>query len=139
MAAPEREWSLAELAEQTECPARTIRFYISRGLLPGPVKGGRGAVYNEQHRQLLQRIRVLQEKGLALSEIARELAGAEAPKTTVQPGPAPWWQYGIAEDVQVWVRGDASPWRIRQIRTALAELAARLEKDEQQLQGDGNE
>ena len=30
--------TLAELSEESGIPARTIRFYIARGLLDGPVK-----------------------------------------------------------------------------------------------------
>ena|SRR5579883_2829759 len=126
MAAPAREWSLAELAEETSLPARTIRFYISRGLIPAPLKSGRGAIYGEPHWQAIQRIKRLQAKGLALAEIARELAGEAAPVTP----PSPVWQYEIAPDVTVLVRAEASPWRLKQIRTALAELASRLKEEE---------
>lgn len=133
MAASAREWSLAELADTSGFSARTIRFYIARGLVPGPSKGGRSAVYGEAHVAALSRIKQLQAKGLALSEIAGQISDETNPP---QLAPAvPWWQYGLADDVTVWVRADASPWRLKQIRTALAEIAARL-KTEQQGEGD---
>ena len=48
------EMSLAELAEQSGVPGRTIRFYIARSLLPGPSQAGRGASYGQEHIRQLQ-------------------------------------------------------------------------------------
>jgi hypothetical protein len=45
--------------------------------------------------------------------------------------PAPWWQFAISEEVLVWVRADASPWRQKQIRDAIGELAAGLNDTKQ--------
>jgi len=123
----EKERNLAELAEESGVPARTIRFYISRGLLPGPLSAGRGAVYSDEHMERLEAIRKLQAKGLTLAEVGRALGGDKAREAL--PAPSAWWQYSVAEDVTVSVRGDASPWRLRQIRAALAQLAAQLEQE----------
>lgn len=87
-------------------------------------------MYGDQHWQALQRIKRLQAKGMALAEIARELVGDAAPEAPV-PAAAPLWQYEIAKDVTVLVSADASPWRLKQIRTALAELAAHLKEQEE--------
>jgi DNA-binding transcriptional MerR regulator len=120
---PERK-TLAELAEASGLPARTIRFYIARGLLDGPVKAGRDAVYTEAHAERLAQIRSLQENGRTLSEIARLLGSGNS---TVEPAPAsPWWQYAIADDVVVLTRADASPWRMRQVQEAIRDMADRL-------------
>ncbi len=116
------QMSLAELAVQAGIPGRTIRFYIARGLLRGPVKAGRGAAYDREHLERLQQIARLQAEGLTLVEIARRLSGEKA----ATPGPVGWWHYALAEDVVVMVRGDASPWRLRQIRQQLSHLAAGL-------------
>lgn len=115
--------TLAELSEESGIPARTIRFYIARGLLAGPVKSGRGAVYTAEHLERLEKIKQLQSQGKMLAEIAHDLAGG-APERT--GAPAPWWQYEIADDVMVWVRGDASPWRLKQVRDAVDDFASRL-------------
>ena len=128
------ELTLAELAEQTGVPERTIRYYIARGLLPPPIRAGRGACYGPEHREALERIRRLQARGLTLAEIARRLAG-EAPRDGL-PKPSPWWSYPIAEDVLVWVRADAAPWRLKQVREALLDLAARLRTNQQEEEND---
>jgi len=115
--------TLAELSEESGIPARTIRFYIARGLLDGPVKAGRGAVYTAEHLARLEKIKHLQAEGRMLAEIAHDLGGP--PARPALP-PSAWWQHVIEEDVMVWVRGDVSPWRMKQIRAAVDELASRL-------------
>jgi DNA-binding transcriptional MerR regulator len=71
-----KEWTLRELAAATGVPVRTIRFYISRGLVDPPLRGGRGAAYGEAHRARLRTIREMQAKGMMLAEIAHSLAAA---------------------------------------------------------------
>ena len=117
--------TLAEIAEASGLPARTIRFYIARGLLSGPVKGGRSAEYTADHVARLEEIQRLQAEGRTLSEIARALGGPPEEEPDVVPA-TPWWQHAIADDVVVWVRAGASPWRTKQIRRALGEFARRI-------------
>lgn len=69
-----REWSLKELAAETGVCERTIRFYISKGLVDPPLRAGRSAAYGEAHKERLAAIRDLQAKGLKLAEIAHALA-----------------------------------------------------------------
>jgi DNA-binding transcriptional MerR regulator len=131
----ERAISLAELAEETGVPARTIRFYIARGLLPGPQQAGRGATYGETHRKQLQEIKRLQAKGLTLHEVARSI-GDDTRKASRTQQPSAWWQYPIDEDVVVWVKAEAAPWRLREIQRAVWEMALKLkdtrEEEEQE-------
>jgi len=120
--------TLADISEESGIPARTIRFYIARGLLDGPVKAGRGAVYTTEHLARLEKIKKLQAEGRMLAEIAHDLDAGMPPAIAVQP--SPWWQHAIQDDVIVWVRGDLSPWRMKQIRAAVDDLAARLQEPE---------
>ena len=121
--------TLAELSEASRVPARTIRFYISRGLLEGPVKAGRGAAYTREHLARLNEIKTLQSGGRMLSEIAH------GPEPAFRE-PKAMWQYAIADDVVVSVRADVSPWRGKQIRSALAEFARRLSQSEKSKGGE---
>jgi len=120
--------TLAELSEESGVPGRTIRFYIARGLLKGPMKAGRGAVYTGEHLARLEKIQELQAEGRMLAEIAHDL-NSGPPVQTAAP-PSPWWQHVIEDDVIVWVRGDVSPWRMKQIRAAINDLASRLREPE---------
>jgi DNA-binding transcriptional MerR regulator len=127
MGKPEREtWSLADLAEDTGLSPRTIRFYISRGLLNGPAVAGRGAVYNSEHLARLRTIQELQSRGAMLAEISRILAGSSSRATL--PVPDRWNRYQLDDDVFVLMRGDLPPWRQRQISKALAEFSATINR-----------
>jgi DNA-binding transcriptional MerR regulator len=119
--------TLQELSEAVGVSARTIRFYIARGLLAGPLKAGRGADYGQEHMERLERIKRLQAEGKTLIEISRRLE--PSPREVNLDAPAAWWQYAIETDVMVSVRADASPWRMRRIRTALEALARALKED----------
>lgn len=119
---PPREYTLAELAELSGTPGRTIRYYIARGVLAGPAKGGRGAFYTEEHLRGLERIRREQQAGQTLAEIEFQTKGAPVKELK----PEPWWMFQISVDVLVQVRGGSSPWRQRKIRAALSRLAAEL-------------
>jgi DNA-binding transcriptional MerR regulator len=116
--------TFAELAAKAGLPGRTIRFYIAKGLLPGPAKAGRGATYGKEHLETLRSIKASQARGLTLSEIARIVAGES--QREILPQPTAWWNYAVAEDVAVSVRADVSPWRLKQIRRCLNEMAAGL-------------
>jgi DNA-binding transcriptional MerR regulator len=116
--------TLTELSEHSGIPARTIRFYIARGLLDGPVKAGRGAVYTAEHLARIEEIKRLQSQGRMLAEIAQILDGG--PRAQTASPPSCWWQHVIADDVVVWVRADVSPWRTKQIRGAIDEMASRV-------------
>lgn len=73
---PDEEGMLiSELARQANVSVRTIRFYISEGLLPAPQARGRFASYDEDALLRLQAIRYLKEAFLPLREIRERLAG----------------------------------------------------------------
>jgi len=116
--------TLAELSSASGIPARTIRFYITRGLLEGPAKAGRGAEYSAAHLAQLERIKALQAEGRMLSEIVHLLATAPVPAPA--PPPAAWWQHKIQDEVMIFVRGDLAPWRMKQIRAAIDNMTAQL-------------
>jgi DNA-binding transcriptional MerR regulator len=119
--------TLAELAAESGVPGRTVRFYIARGLLDGPEVAGRGATYGAAHLARLRAIREMQQRGMTLVEIAGELSGGAGPALGQ---PAARWQYEVSPDVTVLVRADLAPWRLKQVRSALEQLAARLAEKE---------
>jgi DNA-binding transcriptional MerR regulator len=117
----DEEFSLEALAALSRVSERTIRYYITRGLLAGPVRGGRGAFYTAEHLKRLHEIREQQQRGLTLTAIERLATAVEVEGRL--PAPETWLCYKIAPDLVVQVRSGTSPWRVRQVRSALERLA----------------
>ncbi len=71
------QYSIGELSDAASVTARTIRYYVSEGLLSPPEKGGRGASYNDEHLARLRLIRRLKGEYLPLQEIAALMRGLD--------------------------------------------------------------
>lgn len=63
-----------ELADQTGVPVRTVRYYISEGLLPGASGRGKAASYTRGHVDRLRLIRRLTERRVPLAEQRERLS-----------------------------------------------------------------
>jgi DNA-binding transcriptional MerR regulator len=94
MAPPDPRYSLTELADLAGVTPRTVRYYMSQGLLPSPGASGPGAKYDDTHLGRLRLVRKLQREHLPLAEIRQRLAGlddtaiatlAEAPAEVADP------------------------------------------------------
>jgi|SRR6516165_5375357 DNA-binding transcriptional MerR regulator len=132
--APNGKRTLTELAEDSGVPARTIRYYIARGVMPPPLVGGRGASYAEEHLERLERIQKLQAQGLTLAQIAWKLGEHPLERQLVEP--TAWWNYPVAEDVVVMVRSEMRPWRLKRVRSLISQMAAQLRSAEKEEGGD---
>ncbi len=62
-------FTIDELAAHSGVPSRTIRYYQSKGTLPGPERRGRVAFYRDEHVERLRVIAELQDRGLRLDAI----------------------------------------------------------------------
>jgi DNA-binding transcriptional MerR regulator len=69
----DQDYTIAELASIAGVTPRTVRYYISLGLLPPPEQGGPGTRYGEGHLQRVRLIRRLQDAHLPLAEIRRQI------------------------------------------------------------------
>ena len=70
--------SIEELADRAGVSVRTVRYYISQGLLTGPGTRGKYASYGEDHLDRLRLIRRLVEQHVPLAEQRERLAGMSA-------------------------------------------------------------
>jgi len=71
----EAEYTLQELATIAGVTPRTVRYYISVGLLPSPGQAGPGTRYGEDVLQRVRLIRRLQDQHLPLAEIRVRIEG----------------------------------------------------------------
>ena len=69
--------SIAELATLAGTTPRTVRYYVSVGLLPSPGQVGPGARYGDAHLRRLRLIRRLQAEHQPLAEIRSRLDGLD--------------------------------------------------------------
>jgi DNA-binding transcriptional MerR regulator len=74
---PVREFTIDELAAETQVASRTIRFYQSKKALPAPERRGRKAYYTEEHAERLRLIARLQDQGLTIKAIRDVLSQAD--------------------------------------------------------------
>ena len=122
---------LDELAKAAGVSARTVRYYISRGLLPGPTMMGRKAHYTEVHLEYLKRIVTMQAEGLDLDQIKYTFTFSEFAPSVV-PDPAITLTYALAPDVGVTVKSDIEPKRKRVVHQALATFARAVRVTEEE-------
>jgi DNA-binding transcriptional MerR regulator len=69
----EPRYSLTELADLASVTPRTIRYYITQGLLRGPASSGPGAKYDDTDLARLRLIKRLQAEHQPLAEIRTQL------------------------------------------------------------------
>lgn len=72
------EMGLTDLAEAAGVSVRTVRYYITEGLLPPPLGAGPRAAYTAEHLDRLRLIARLKDAYLPLREIRRRLRGLDA-------------------------------------------------------------
>jgi len=70
----ERRLTIEELAESVDVSVRTVRFYITEGLIPGPGSRGKGATYGEEHLAKLALVRRLAERRVPLADIRKQVS-----------------------------------------------------------------
>jgi DNA-binding transcriptional MerR regulator len=68
-------YTMADLEAETGISARTIRYYITEGLLPAAKGRGVGATYSPAHLLRLKAISALKENHTPLGEIKQRLEG----------------------------------------------------------------
>lgn len=65
----ENEFLISDLAEKSGVSVRTIRYYISQGLLPNPKIRGRYSVYNQEYLRRIEIIKKMKDLFLPIKEI----------------------------------------------------------------------
>jgi DNA-binding transcriptional MerR regulator len=125
------EFDLKTLCDDTGVSPRTVYFYVQQGLLPPADGAGRGARYNEVHRDRLRLIRQLQDQHLPLAEIRKQIEGlsqdelsqlAERAEDRAETPPPP--QQSAAEYIRSVLSGHEAPDAERATRYSLSARTA---------------
>lgn len=129
---PERyRYAMAELEEQTGFSARTIRYYVTRALLPPAHGRGPTATYDLGHLLRLRAIQRRRAEGVSLEEIKEELDDlsdgqiADMLEIRTEPDEDRWRRILLHEDIELHVRERAGRERDQRVARAV-DLIVRL-------------
>lgn len=106
---PDR-YTLAELEDLTNVKGRTIRYYITEGLLPPAYGRGPSATYDQDHLLRLQAINQMKEQRQPLKAIKEYLEQLTTDDLAMmmnhpdQPEVVMWRHYQLHPDFQIVVR-----------------------------------
>ncbi|HEV2127335.1 MAG TPA: helix-turn-helix domain-containing protein [Thermomicrobiales bacterium] len=106
----EQRFTIEQLERMTGYPARTIRYYIARGLLQPAYGRGPTATYDRDHLRRLQYIELLKQERMSLDQIREHLAEMEPADIEValrgqfSPSADLWRHLPIHEDLVVMIR-----------------------------------
>jgi DNA-binding transcriptional MerR regulator len=138
---PPSRYSIEELSTLVGVTARTVRFYISEGLLDRPEGEKRGAHYIERHLQQLLQIRRWTDAGLSLERI-RELRGGASDDPLprpARPGTVEVWsRVTLADGLELQVEPGRAGLSAAQVRALVRSVQAayRQVRDEERGPGD---
>jgi len=97
--------NIEELARRTGLDKRTIRYYIQRKLVRGPIGIGRRAVYDEDHEWTLNMVTKFKQEGMTLRQIYAWFNQTEKRiRAYEQSKREDWLRYSIRSDVELHVR-----------------------------------
>jgi DNA-binding transcriptional MerR regulator len=122
-----RRFSLDELSALAGTTARTVRYYISQGLLDRPAGEKRGAHYLQQHLAQLLLIRRWSDAGLSLDRIRELRAGAiaEPLPRPARPGSVEVWsRVTLADGLEVQIEPGRAGLTPEQLRRLVGDITA---------------
>lgn len=103
-------YRLADLERETGVSSRTIRYYITEGLLQPAYGRGPSATYDPDHLLRLRMIQQLKDERLTLNDIKERLSHltpddiAIILKVQLQPSAEMWRRYVLHPDFEIAVR-----------------------------------
>lgn len=103
-------YTMADLERETGLTGRTIRYYITEGLLPAAKGRGVGATYSPAHLLRLKAIVALKENRTPLTEIKQRLEGIResdlAAMLQVETAPPEdrWRRIHLHDDMELHIR-----------------------------------
>ena len=101
----EPRFSLSELVESSGLPERTVRHFITEGLVPPALGRGRSRYYTTDHLTRLELVARLRADRLSFDEIRERLT---APAETARFESETWQRLMLHPDLELLVRADAS-------------------------------
>jgi DNA-binding transcriptional MerR regulator len=102
----EPRFSLQELTDATGVPKRTVRYYITEGVVPVSEGKGRSAYYTSEHVSALARVKDLRQQNLSIEEIRQVLEDERTPALHPASGDI-WRRIQLHSEIELLVRDGA--------------------------------
>ena len=137
--------SLDQLSSLAGATPRTVRFYISQGLLDRPVGSKRGAHYTRRHLEQLLLVRRWTDAGLSLERVRELIAGAPEdppPRAPAAGSVEVWSRVTLADGLEVHVepgRAGLSPEQLRTLVRGITALYRQVRADAAGESGPGRD
>jgi DNA-binding transcriptional MerR regulator len=116
----EPRFSLAELEEASGVSERTIRQFITDGLVPPALGRGRARYFTPDHLQRLELVAQMRADRLSVDEIRARLFGAGTPASAGEA----WRRLILHPDLELHIR-DGAPEAVQTLAAELEEQARR--------------
>lgn len=113
-------FTLTELEEASGFPERTIRYYISNGLVSAAFGRGRSRYFTSQHLTELEWVASQRAKHFSIEEIRAQMARDAEPEPEVSG--EMWERITLHPGLELSIRGDA-PQSVRALARELQEVA----------------
>jgi DNA-binding transcriptional MerR regulator len=120
-------YSVDELATLAGVTPRTVRYYISEGLVERPEGEKRGAYYLRRHLEQLLLIRRWTDAGLSLGRVRELIAGAPeepAPRRAPPGSVEVWSRVTVADGLELHVEPHRAGLRPEQVRSFVQGVTA---------------
>ena len=124
-AMPTDSWALDELSALAGVTPRTVRYYITQGLVDRPAGEKRGAHYLRRHLDQLLRIRRWTDAGLSLDRVRELLAGAPEDPAAARAAPGSvevWSRVTVADGLEVHIEPGRAGLTPEQLRSLVRDL-----------------
>lgn len=115
----EPRFSMAELVESSGLQERTIRYYISQGIVDPALGRGRSRYFTPRHLVQLEQVARLRKLRLSIEEIRARLA---VPAVTEPAAGDRWDRIALHPSLELHLREDA-PEAIRALARQVVDLA----------------
>jgi DNA-binding transcriptional MerR regulator len=120
-------FSLAELVEASGVPERTVRSFITEGLVPPALGRGKARYYTSDHLERIELVAQLRADRLSFHEIRQRLAPPVEPRSNLDA--EPWRRVVLHPDLELHIR-DGAPDSIDALARELTAVARRWFGDE---------
>lgn len=125
-------FTLQELTDATGVSRRTVRYYITEGVIPVSRGKGRNAYYTSEHVEALARVRDLRQQNLSIGEIRQVLENERVPQPGTASGES-WRRIELQPELELHIRDGAPEHVARFVQHVQSSASQWFDRDDREL------